>query len=76
MGDNPAGKLLCSVEGVAYWAAVAPVLARLPAAPGYRVACWRGDLLFWCRAGKPAELARNVRLTCSGTSSARRRRSR
>lgn len=46
MGDNPAGKLLRSVEGVAYWAAVAPVLARLPAAPGYRVACWRGDLLF------------------------------
>ena len=62
MGDNPAGKLLRSVEGVAYWAAVAPVLARLPAAPGYRIACWRGDLLFWCRAGKRTELARNVRL--------------
>ncbi len=62
MGDNPAGKLLRSVEGVAYWAAVAPVLARLPAAPGYRIACWRGDLLFWCRAWKRTELARNVRL--------------
>ena len=62
MGDNPAGKLLRSAEGVAYWAAVAPVLARLPAAPGYRIACWRGDLLFWCRAWKRTELARNVRL--------------
>jgi lauroyl/myristoyl acyltransferase len=54
--------LLCSVEGVAYWVAVAPVLARLPAALGYRLACWRGDLLFWCQAGKRAELTRNVRL--------------
>ena len=62
MGDNPAGKLLRSMEGVAYWAAAAPVLARLPAAPGYRIACWRGDLLFRCQAGKRAELARNVRL--------------
>ena len=51
MGDNPAGKLLRSMEGVAYWAAAAPVLARLPAAPGYRIACWRGDLLFRCHAG-------------------------
>jgi KDO2-lipid IV(A) lauroyltransferase len=42
--------------------AVAPALARLPAAMGYRLACWRGDLLFRCEAGKRAELARNVRL--------------
>jgi len=62
MGDNPAGKLLRNAEGVAYWAAAAPVLARLPAALGYRIACWRGDLLFRCQAGKRAELARNVRL--------------
>jgi KDO2-lipid IV(A) lauroyltransferase len=62
MGDNPAGKLLRSVEGVAYWAAVAPVLARLPASLGYRIACWRGDLLFRFQAGKGTELARNVRL--------------
>ena len=62
MDDNPAGMLLRSVEGVAYWAAVAPVLARLPAAPGYRIACWRGDLLFRCQAGKRTELARNLRL--------------
>jgi lauroyl/myristoyl acyltransferase len=62
MGDNPAGKLLRNVEEAAYWAAAAPVLARLPAALGYRVACWRGDLLASCRAGKRTELARNVRL--------------
>jgi lauroyl/myristoyl acyltransferase len=62
MGDKPAGKLLRNVEGGVYWAAVAPILARMPAALGYRIACWRGDLLFWCQAGKRTELARNVRL--------------
>jgi phosphatidylinositol dimannoside acyltransferase len=62
MGDNPAGRLLRSVEGAAYWAAAAPALARLPAALGYRIACWRGDLLFRCQTGKRTELARNVRL--------------
>ena len=62
MGNNLAGKLLCSIEGVAYWLVVAPVLARLPAALGYRLACWRGDLLFRCQPGKRAELALNVRL--------------
>jgi lauroyl/myristoyl acyltransferase len=61
-GHNLAGKLLLSVEGVAYWAAVAPVLARLPAALGYRLACWRGDLLFRCQARKRTEMSRNVRL--------------
>jgi KDO2-lipid IV(A) lauroyltransferase len=62
MGDNPAGKLLLSVEGGAYWMAVAPLLARLPAALGYRIACWHGDLLSRCQAEKRTELARNVRL--------------
>jgi lauroyl/myristoyl acyltransferase len=62
MGDNPAGKWLNGVEGAAYWAAVAPTLARLPAAFGYRIACWRGELLFRCQVGKRTELARNVRL--------------
>jgi KDO2-lipid IV(A) lauroyltransferase len=60
-GDNPAGKLLRNVEGVAYWVAVAPILARLPTALGYRLACWRGDLLSRCQAGKRTELASNVR---------------
>jgi phosphatidylinositol dimannoside acyltransferase len=61
-GDNPAGKLLLSAEGAAYWTAAAPALARLPAALGYRLACWHGDLLFRCQARKRAEMARNVRL--------------
>ena len=61
MGDNLAGKLLRNVERAAYWAA-APVLGRLPAALGYRMACWRGDLLFRCQAGKRTEIARNLRL--------------
>ena len=40
----------------------APVLARLPAALGYRIACWNGDLLFRYQAGKRAELVRNLQL--------------
>jgi lauroyl/myristoyl acyltransferase len=62
MGDNPAGKLLRNVEAAAYWAAAAPVLGRLPAALGYRIACWRGDWLFRCQGGKRTEVARNLRL--------------
>src|SRR6266436_5064174 len=62
MRDNTAGKLLRNVEGVAYWVLAAPILARLPAALGYRIACWRGDCLFWCQAEKRTNLARNVRL--------------
>src|ERR1017187_126888 len=62
MGDSRAGRLLRSVDAVVYWAVAAPVLARLPAALGYRVACWRGDWLFRCQAGRRTELARNLRL--------------
>jgi lauroyl/myristoyl acyltransferase len=62
MGDIPAGMLLLNVEAGAYWVAGAPILARLPAALGYRLACWRGDLLFRCQAEKRTEMARNVRL--------------
>jgi phosphatidylinositol dimannoside acyltransferase len=62
MGDSRAGRLLRNLEGVVYWAAAAPVLARLPAALGYRVACWRGDWLSRCQAGRRTELARNLRL--------------
>jgi phosphatidylinositol dimannoside acyltransferase len=61
MGDNRAGELLRNVERVAYSAA-APILGRLPAVLGYRLACWRGDLLFRCQAGRRAEIACNLRL--------------
>jgi phosphatidylinositol dimannoside acyltransferase len=61
MGETRANRLLRNVEGVAYWAAAAPVLARLPAALGYRIACRRGDWLFRTQAGKAAVLAGNLR---------------
>ncbi len=61
MGDNRTRRLLRIVERAAYSAA-APVLGRLPAVLGYRIACWRGDLLFRCRAGQRTEIARNLRL--------------
>jgi lauroyl/myristoyl acyltransferase len=70
MGDSRAERALRSAEGVAYWAAVAPVLARLPAAIGYRVACWRGDWLRRRQTGKRAELARNLRMLGNGLSPA------
>jgi lauroyl/myristoyl acyltransferase len=59
--DNLAVTLLRSAEGAAYWSAIAWALAGLPAALGYRVACWHGDVHFWCETGKRAEMARNVR---------------
>lgn len=60
MGESRAERLLRSVEGVAYWAAVAPAVACLPAALGYRIACWRGDWEFRYRHRKRAELALNL----------------
>ena len=61
MGNSRASRLLHSLEGVAYWGAAAPVLARLPAGLGYRLACRRGDWLSRHQAAKRAELARNLR---------------
>jgi phosphatidylinositol dimannoside acyltransferase len=61
MSESRAERLLRSAEGVAYWAAVAPALARLPAGLGYRIACRRGDWEFRYRHGKRAELTRNLR---------------
>jgi lauroyl/myristoyl acyltransferase len=61
MGEGRAERLLRSVEGVAYWVAVAPAVACLPASLGYRIACWRGDWDFWSRHRKRAELTRNLR---------------
>jgi lauroyl/myristoyl acyltransferase len=61
MSESRAERLLRSAEGVAYWAAVAPTVARLPAGLGYRIACRRGDWEFRHRHGKRAELIRNLR---------------
>jgi phosphatidylinositol dimannoside acyltransferase len=61
MAETRAGKLLRNAEGVAYWAAVAPAAARLPAALGYRIACLRGDWEYRSRPGKRSELIRNLR---------------
>ncbi len=66
MRDSRAGKLLRNAEIVAYWAAGAPVLARLPAALGYRIACWRGDFLFRCQIAKRTEVIRNMRTVLGG----------
>jgi len=70
VADSGACRLLRNVEGVAYWAAAAPVLARLPAALGYRIACWRGDWLFRFEVARRTELARNLRLVLGNELSA------
>ena len=61
MGETRAERLLRGLEGVAYWGALAPALACLPAALGYRIACWRGDWEFRYRHRKRDEVARNLR---------------
>ena len=66
MGDGRAARLLRNAEGVAYWGAVAPVLARMPAALGYRIACWRGDRLYRSHASKRANTERHLRLFLGG----------
>jgi lauroyl/myristoyl acyltransferase len=60
MRERRAERLLRSAEGAAYWAAVAPAVARLPPALSYRIACWRGDWDCRYRHAKRAELIRNL----------------
>ena len=75
MGDGYAGRLLRTAEGVVYWAVAAPVLGCMPAALGYRIACWRGD---WLSGRRPPSAPR-LPPTCgtfSVRTSARRRCSR
>lgn len=55
------GWLLCQAEAVAYYLAVAPLLALLPASLAYRAACWRGDWIFRSWSQKRAEVLRNLR---------------
>jgi lauroyl/myristoyl acyltransferase len=57
-GDNRARTLLLFIERGAYL----PLLARLPAALGYRMACRRGDWQFGSQAGRRAEVAHNLQL--------------
>jgi lauroyl/myristoyl acyltransferase len=61
VGESRTERLQRSVEGVAYWAAVAPAVACLPAALGYRIACLRGDWDFRFRHRKRAEVVVNLR---------------
>jgi lauroyl/myristoyl acyltransferase len=56
-----AGRLLRRAEIVAYWLAVAPLTARLPAGLAYGLACWRGDQCLRCWPRKRAEVVRGLR---------------
>ena len=60
MADSRLSRLLHKAECVAYWAAVAPVLGRLPPTLGYGLACRRGDWLHERESVKRLELARNL----------------
>jgi lauroyl/myristoyl acyltransferase len=54
-------RLLRSAEAIAYWLAVAPLLALLPARLAYRAACWRADWVFRSWPEKRREVLRNLR---------------
>jgi lauroyl/myristoyl acyltransferase len=54
-------RLLRSAEAIAYWLAVAPLLALLPASFAYRAACWRADWLFRSWPEKRRQVLRNLR---------------
>jgi len=56
-----ARRLLRTAEALAYWLAVAPLLAFLPASLAYRAACWRGDWLFRSDPRKRGEIVRGLR---------------
>ena len=52
---------LRQAEAVAYWLAVAPLLALLPSGLAYRAACRWGDFTFRCWPGKRDEIVSNLR---------------
>jgi lauroyl/myristoyl acyltransferase len=66
MAESRAERLIRNAEGVAYWAAAAPLLARLPPGLGYRIARRRGDWIFRRHAAERAELASNLRQVLGG----------
>ena len=68
MAESRAGRLLRTAESAAYWAAVAPAAACLPAALGYRIACLRGDWEYRSRPAKRAEIISNLRRLSEGES--------
>ena len=55
------GRLLRKAEASAYWLALAPLAAFLPARLAYRVACWRGDWTSRSRPEKHSEFTANLR---------------
>jgi Kdo2-lipid IVA lauroyltransferase/acyltransferase len=61
MSDHRLAKLL-GIVGCAASLAAVRVLALLPAAIGYRVACWHGDWRFGFEAKKRSEIAGNLQL--------------
>jgi lauroyl/myristoyl acyltransferase len=60
-GTVRAGRLLRRAEVVAYYLAVAPLLALLPASLAYRGACRRGDWTFRHWPQKRSEVVRDLR---------------
>jgi lauroyl/myristoyl acyltransferase len=56
-----AGRLLFQAETVAFWLAVAPLLALLPPRLSYRAACWRADWTFRHWPEKRAAVAGSLR---------------
>jgi phosphatidylinositol dimannoside acyltransferase len=66
MAESRAARLVRNAEGVAYWAAAAPILARLPARLGYRIARHRGDWIFRRHAAERTELAANLQRILGG----------
>ena len=54
------GRLLFQAESVAFWLALAPLLALLPARLAYRAACWRADWTFRYWPEKRGEVLTNL----------------
>jgi lauroyl/myristoyl acyltransferase len=55
------GRRLFQAESVAFWLAVAPLLALLPASLAYRAACWRADWTFRYWPEKRGEVLTSLR---------------